>query len=357
MTNPRPIRVLVVDDSATVRMVLARRFSEQPDMEVVGQARDGIQALEQARELQPDVITLDVEMPRMDGLAALERLMAETPTRVVMISSLTRAGTDATIRALELGAVDFIEKPTAGGIQVPQRLGEELTEKVRAAARTRLRRARPPAPAERPAGAVPVAPARNAFHRKIIVIGSSTGGPQALREVTTRLPADLGVPVVIVQHMPAGFTLSLAQRLNQLGPLPVDEAREGSRLEDGRIMLAPGGYHLVFDRQGVAHLNSDPEEGGVRPAVNITMQSLVEDLRAPIVAAVLTGMGQDGTRGARLIKDARGEVLVQDEATCVVYGMPRAVVEAGLADEVVPLEQIAEAIDRRVRRIAAVRAQ
>lgn len=173
--------------------------------------------------------------------------------------------------------------------------------------------------------------------------------------MTTRLPADLGVPVVIVQHMPAGFTLSLAQRLNQLGPLPVDEAREGSKLEDGRILLAPGGHHLVFDRQGVAHLNDGPEEGGVRPAVNVTMQSLVEDLRAPIVAAVLTGMGQDGTRGAGLIKAARGEVVVQDEATCVVYGMPRAIVEAGLADEVAPLEQIADAIDRRVRRVGTAR--
>lgn len=355
MMSPRPIRVLVVDDSATVRMVLVRRFSEQPDMEVVGQARDGVQALEMARELQPDVITLDIEMPRMDGLTALERLMAETPSRVIMISSLTRAGADATIRALELGAVDFIEKPTAGGIQVPQRLGEELTEKVRAAARSRLRRGRASAPVERPAGTPVAAPSRASFHRKIIVIGSSTGGPQALREVTTRLPADLGVPVVIVQHMPAGFTLSLAQRLNQLGPLPVDEAREGSKLEDGRILLAPGGHHLVFDRQGVAHLNDGPEEGGVRPAVNVTMQSLVEDLRAPIVAAVLTGMGQDGTRGAGLIKAARGEVVVQDEATCVVYGMPRAIVEAGLADEVAPLEQIADAIDRRVRRVGTAR--
>lgn len=350
MAGTEPIRVVVVDDSATARAVLVRQLAADPGITVVGRATDGIEALERVAALRPDVVTLDIEMPRLDGLQTLERLMRETPTPVVMVSSLTRKGATATMRALELGAVDFIEKPTRGGTVAPQAVAA-LCEKVRAAAAARVRR--PPA-TPRTAAAAPVGAAvHGGWLRRVVVIGASTGGPQALRAVLTALPENLGVPVVVVQHMPAGFTGLLAERLNALGPLPVNEAHAGSMLQDGRVLLAPGGLHLVFDAQGVAHMDDGPTECGVRPSVNVTLES-VAALRAwSPLAVVLTGMGVDGTRGAGLIRAAGGEVIAEAASTAIIYGMPRSVAEAGYADEVRPLHEIADAIVRRCRALAA----
>lgn len=355
-----------------VRAVLTRSIDGAHDMEVAGIARDGLEAVAQVQALHPDVVTLDVEMPRLDGLGALERIMRESPARMVMVSSLTREGADATIQALELGAIDFIQKAVFNGIQAPDRLGDELLDKIRHAAVARLRRRRAHSMATAPAATRPAKPSlramraarapagpedrtsisRAGWRRTVVVIGSSTGGPQSLREVTTALPEDFGAPIVIVQHMPPGFTRSLAQRLNDLGPLPAKEASEGDRLRAGHVLLAPGGYHLTFDDSGVAHLDENAEEHGVRPAVNVTMASVVEGYRSHVLGVVLTGMGIDGTRGARLIKEAGGQVIAQDEASSVVYGMPRSVAEQGLVDEVLPLERIADAISARCRRVS-----
>jgi two-component system chemotaxis response regulator CheB len=348
----RLIRVLVVDDSATVRAVLARRLDADPTLEVVGRAADGLEALELIAALRPDVVTLDIEMPRLDGLGTLERIMNEYPTRVVMVSSFTAEGADATIRALELGAVDFIEKPSFGGVAAPHAVVDEVSQKVRHAAGARLARLRPRP--QRPA-AVPPAPSgrESRWLPKKVLIGSSTGGPQALQQVLASLPADLGVPVVVVQHMPGGFTRSLAQRLDELSPLSVQEAAPGSRMEVGKVLLAPGGFHLTLDGDGVVALNEDEPECGVRPSINITAESLVRAFGGDVVAVVLTGMGNDGTRGAALIKEAGGSVIAEAEESCVVYGMPRSVVEAGYADRVVSLEGIAGALARACRATSA----
>jgi two-component system chemotaxis response regulator CheB len=341
------IRAVLVDDSATIRSVLRRKLEADGTIEVVGTASDGLEALDLIAQVRPDVVTLDIEMPRLDGLSTLQRLMATQPTPVVMVSSLTREGADATIRALELGAVDFIEKPAlAAAVGV---LADDLIAKVRHASHARV---------QVPAAAAPRTPATRAsstdrWRKRVVVIGSSTGGPQAVRRVLTSLPAGMRVPVVVVQHMPAGFTRSLADRLNDLGPLKVHEAEAGMTLTPGEVLLAPGGYHLTFDRHGVAALNQEPPEMGVRPAINVTMASIAQIPLANPLAVILTGMGSDGTRGAGLIKAAGGTVLSEAESTCVVYGMPRAVFEAGHVDEVYPLDQMADGIVRHTRESAA----
>ena len=342
--DARPTRVLVVDDSATVRALLSRSLNADPAIEVVGTASDGLEALERIAELRPDVVTLDIEMPRLDGLATLKRIMERHPMPVVMVSSQTREGAEATLQALELGAVDFIEKGSFGDRDAPGAMADAVGLKVLSAATARLAAPRTAAPPLRP---VPTAVAGRRWLEKTVLIGSSTGGPQALRRLLERLPADIGVPVLIVQHMPAGFTRSLAERLNALCPLHVEEAREGARLQPGAALLAPGGWHMTLNRDGTVSLNEGPPECGVRPAVNVTMESLVATAGDRVVAAVLTGMGSDGTRGAGLIKDAGGHVIAEAESSCVVYGMSRSAVEAGFVDELLPLDQIAGAIVRR----------
>jgi two-component system, chemotaxis family, protein-glutamate methylesterase/glutaminase len=334
-----------VDDSATVRVVLRRALERAGGVEIVGQATDGLEGLEVIRQLKPDVVTLDVEMPRLDGLATLERLMAEHPVPVVMVSTLTGDGAATTIRALELGAVDFIEKPTLG--QLSGVAATQLVEKLRHAARAQ---AGAPSPARRASAASePGAP----WRRRVLVLGASTGGPQALRQVLTGLPPDFGLPVVVVQHMPAGFTASLASRFDELGPLSVSEAEPGATLADGHVLVATGGYHLEFDARGRALLTEGPAEHGVRPAINVTMASIAAVPGADPIGVILTGMGRDGVRGCQAIRDAGGTVIAEDESTCVVYGMPRAVAEAVLVDEVVPLDGIVDAILRHARDRAA----
>ena len=331
----KQLRVLVVDDSPSVRAVLARKLDESSQINVVGRAADGVEALELARKLPPDVVTLDVEMPRMDGLRALEELMRERPTRVVMVSSLTKEGADATMRALELGAVDFIEKPVFGGVAAPHRIADDLIDKVIAASGARLHR---PRPVTQLPTALPASTRAAGWLDRWVVIGASTGGPQALRQVLGGLPQDSGVPVLVAQHMPPHFTRSLAERLDTQCAVAVQEARPGSRLKPGLVLLAPGGFHLRVDAGGVCSLNEDEPECGVRPSVNVTLEAVAAVRGRRTVVAVLTGMGVDGTRGAQLIRDAGGRVLAEAEETCTVYGIPRSITEAGLADAVVPLD-------------------
>ena len=382
----QPIRVLVVDDSVLMRQAVRRLLSADPGLEVVDVARDGLEALAKIEKLKPDVLTMDVEMPHMDGLSALKMLMERFPVPVVMLSSLTAAGAEATVKALALGAVDFMQKPSAnvsGGLTA---LGAELVVKVKRASQARVRRpltfgqprddasARPAAdgaapargglsglstpPASRLLGkpATPIAgpgktdPASLAPGRepdRLLVIGSSTGGPRALAEVVSGLPADLPCAVLIVQHLPAGFTKSLADRLDQNCPLAVSEAKDGDVLSVGRVLVAPGDFHLKVTGRRV-QLDMGARRHGVRPSVDTTLETAVQSFGGAILTTILTGMGEDGTEGARAVKAAGGLVLAEDESTCVVYGMPRSIVEHGLADAVIPLDQMAEAIGRHL---------
>ena len=337
------VRVLVVDDSAFMRRVIADAIASQPDMEVAGVAHNGLDALLKVEQLQPDVVTLDVEMPDMDGLTALRHLMARYPRPVVMLSSQTQHGAITTLRALSIGAVDFVAKPS-GAISLDfSRVREELLQKIRGAALARIRAQvastrRPPE-----ATRVPRAKYPGAFEH-LVVIGCSTGGPRALAALVPELPAEAPTAYLIVQHMPAGFTRSLAERLDASGPIAVREAVAGDRLEGGTALVAPGDYHLRLSPSGAVELDQAARVHGVRPSVDVALESVSERFGSKTVAVILTGMGQDGAAGAAVVRQAGGYVLAEDESTCVVWGMPRAVVERGLAHRVVPLDGIAEAI-------------
>jgi two-component system chemotaxis response regulator CheB len=354
------VRVVVVDDSALVRSLLASLIDAQPDMECVGAANDPYMAREMIRNLNPDVITLDVEMPRMDGLDFLEKLMRLRPMPVVMVSTLTERGAETTLRALELGAVDFVAKPKIGISQGLQEMAAEIADKIRIAARARVARhavARPapPSPSPRPAGAaatatagapplvkpVPIAYSRSSTE-KIVAIGSSTGGTEALREVLTALPADCPA-VLVTQHMPPGFTRSFADRLNALCRMHVKEAEDGERILPGHVYVAPGGRHLSMARSGanyVVSVDDGPAVNRHKPSVEVLFRSVARHAGRNAIGVMLTGMGRDGAEAMKEMRDAGAHNIAQDEATCVVYGMPREAVAAGAVHEVLPLPRI-----------------
>jgi two-component system chemotaxis response regulator CheB len=336
-----PIRVLVVDDSAFMRRVIGEAITSQADMELVGVATNGLDALLKVEQLQPDVVTLDVEMPEMDGLTALRHLMKRYPRPVVMLSSLTQEGAVTTLRALSIGAVDFVPKPS-GSISLDfHKVREDLLNKVRIAANARVR---PTPSAPPPPPATNRLRARASGFDRLVVVGSSTGGPRALGTLVPALPRDGRTAYVIVQHMPAGFTRSLAERLDSTSELSVHEASAGDRLAADTVLLAPGDHHLRLTAAGVVELDDGPRVHGVRPSVDITLETVADHFAARTVVAILTGMGQDGATGAARVHKAGGYVLAEDESTCVVWGMPRAVVEHGAADKVVPLDAMAHAI-------------
>jgi two-component system, chemotaxis family, protein-glutamate methylesterase/glutaminase len=342
-----PIRVLVVDDSAFMRRVVSDAIAAQPDMELVGVAINGLDALVKVERLQPDVVTLDVEMPEMDGLTALRHLMSRYPRPVVMLSSQTQDGAVTTLRALSIGAVDFVAKPS-GAISLDfHRVKDELVQKIRVAAKATVR-GLIPAPPARPIAAHPPADTRHLLRNtrfdRLVVIGSSTGGPRALGTLVPALPADGRTAYLIVQHMPAGFTKSLAERLECSSQLTVREAAQGDQLTAGLALVAPGNFHLRISANGSVELDDGPRVHGVRPSVDVTLTSVVERFGKHVLTAILTGMGQDGAAGAVALHEAGGVVLAEDESTCVVWGMPRAVFERGVADRVVPLDRMADAI-------------
>jgi two-component system chemotaxis response regulator CheB len=341
-----PIRVLVVDDSAFMRRVVGEAIASQPDMELAGTAINGLDALLKVEQLQPDVLTLDVEMPEMDGLTALRHLMARYPRPVVMLSSVTHAGATATIRALTIGAVDFVGKPS-GSISLDfHRVRQELIAKVRVAATARIGAASAARVEPSPVARVrsPQRTLGGSPFDRLVVVGASTGGPRALSTLVSGLPNDGRTAYLIVQHMPAGFTRSLADRLNTLSPLSVREAVAGDQLEAGTALVAPGDHHLRVRPTGLIELDSGERVHGVRPAVDVTLASVAAHFGKRAMAVVLTGMGCDGADGAAALHQVGGYVLAEDEATCVVWGMPRAVVERGVADRVVPLDGMATAI-------------
>ncbi|GAB3488125.1 chemotaxis response regulator protein-glutamate methylesterase [Curvibacter fontanus] len=351
------IRVLVVDDSALVRSLLAEIINRQRDMACVGAANDPLIAREMIRELNPDVITLDVEMPRMDGIDFLGRLMRLRPMPVLMISTLTERGAEVTMRALELGAVDFVAKPRIGLADGIKDLSDQIVEKIRIAASAHIRRA-PTAPAGAPAAAgaagAPAATLPKLLGRlsteKLICIGSSTGGTEAVKEVLIRMPAD-SPGIVITQHMPPGFTTSFAARLNGLCQITVKEAAHGERILPGHAYIAPGGKQFRIDRSGanyVAVVEDGEPVNRHKPSVEVLFHSCAQVVGPNAFGIMLTGMGNDGAKAMREMKDAGSYNYVQDEASCVVFGMPREAIVHGAADEVLPLTAIAPALLARL---------
>jgi two-component system chemotaxis response regulator CheB len=371
-----PIRVFLVDDSAVVRRLVADALAGDPGVAVVGSAPDGKAALARLPQVRPDLVVLDVEMPEMDGLQTLAALRKTDPRLpVVMFSTETRRGAAATLDALALGASDYLTKPvTAGGVaQAVEYIRAELLPKIKAlcpappGGRSGVSpgsRSSAPPPPEPVGGRVPPAsaaapcpvplrpqpfpPARPA---EVVVIGVSTGGPAALADLLPALPASLPVPVLVVLHMPPVFTRLLAERLTATNPVPVAEAVDGEAVRPGRVYLAPGGYHMAVTRDAGPRvvLTQDPPENFCRPAVDVLFRAAATAYGPATLAVVLTGMGQDGRLGCEAVRAAGGQVVVQDQATSVVWGMPGAVVRAGLADEVLPLNQLAAAVTRRTR--------
>jgi two-component system chemotaxis response regulator CheB len=360
-------RVIVVDDSALVRSLLTEIINRQPDMVCIGAASDPLVAREMIRNLNPDVITLDVEMPRMDGLDFLSRLMRLRPMPVVMVSTLTERGADVTLKALELGAVDFVAKPKIGVSDGLRLLGAEITEKIRIASKARVHRLATPsaaagagaAGAAGPAGSAgpaAAAPASSALlgrlsTEKIIFIGASTGGTEATREVLMQLPADAPA-VMITQHMPPGFTKSYAARLNGLTRIRVSEAVDGERVLPGHAYIAPGGLHLAVERSGanyVARVRDGDPVNRHKPSVEVLFESAARVVGRNALGVMLTGMGADGAKAMRAMRDAGSFNICQDEASCVVFGMPREAINHGAADEVLPLGQIAPRLIERLR--------
>jgi two-component system chemotaxis response regulator CheB len=354
--------VVVVDDSALVRGLLAEIINRQPDMECIGAASDPLVAREMIRNLNPDVITLDVEMPRMDGIDFLSKLMRLRPMPVVMVSTLTERGAEVTLRALELGAVDFVAKPKIGVADGLRLLAEDITEKVRTAARAHVRRL-PPAAAPAAPGAATAAPAPGVrpaatvanlgrlSTEKIIFIGASTGGTEATKEVLMNLPPD-SPAVVITQHMPPGFTKSSAARLDSLCRIRVKEAVDGDRILPGHAYIAPGGFHLSVERSGanyVARVRDGEPVNRHKPSVEVLFDSAAKVVGPNALGVMLTGMGADGARAMKLMKDAGSWNVCQDEASCVVFGMPREAIAHGAAHEVLPLQRIAPALVERLR--------
>jgi len=335
----RPIKVLVVDDSAVARQLLSNHLSRDPAITVVGTAPDPYLAWEKIRALEPDVLTLDVEMPRMDGVTFLEKLMRRRPMPVVMVSSLTEAGCATTLRALELGAIDFVTKPVVGLRERFPDLAAELTEKVKVAAGARLRR---PTPAPFPR---PLAGTRGLrTTQRLIAIGASTGGTEALREFLIALPADAPA-VLVVQHMPEKFTRAFANRLDGLCAVHVREAEDGDRALAGHVLIAPGNRHMRLARDGAAYLVRVTDDEAVnrhRPSVDVLFHSCAEKAGANAVGVIMTGMGDDGARGLLAMRRAGAATLAQDEASCVVFGMPKIAIELGAAEHVMALGRLAE---------------
>jgi two-component system chemotaxis response regulator CheB len=335
------IKVLVVDDSALMRKIVSDILSSVPDIRVVGQARDGVEALAMVRDLRPDVVTLDVEMPRLNGFQTLQQIMAQRPVPVVMLSALTMSGAAATLDCLEAGALDFVAKPS-GNISLDMKsLATELIEKVRTGAKARVHSALENLRVE--PKSTPVV-ATSSVQPRLVIIGASTGGPQALQQIVPAIPRDLNAAFILVQHMPPKFTTSFASRLDQLSAISVCEAKAGDEMRPGVALLAPGGTHLLFDDNDRVVLGNGPTVHGVRPSVDITIESLVQRHGDKMMAVLLTGMGCDGARGLKTVHDAGGSTIAEDSSTCVVYGMPRAAVALGAADRILPLHQIARAI-------------
>lgn len=345
------IRVLTIDDSALMRQVLAELLSKDPDIEVIGSAPDPYVAREKIKALNPDVLTLDVEMPKMDGLTFLEKLMRGRPTPVIMVSSLTEAGCETTLRAMELGAVDFITKPKIDLRQGMDDIAAELIAKVKAAATATLRSA-PAAGGQKAARPAALSSAMIKTTDMIIAIGSSTGGTEAVKDVLQVLPSNTP-PILITQHMPERFTKTWADRMNQLCRISVKEAEDGDSVLPGHALVAPGNYHMTLVRSGARYsvrINQDEPVNRHRPSVDVMFNSVAQYAGGNAVGVILTGMGGDGAKGLLKMKEAGAYTIAQDEASCVVFGMPKEAIKLGAVEVVRPLNDIAAAVLNHVTR-------
>jgi two-component system chemotaxis response regulator CheB len=379
------VRVLVVDDSAVMRKIIASALQKEPSIEIVGFAANGLQAIEAIQASNPDVVTLDIEMPEMDGLTALREIRKENKyLPIIMFSSLTHKGAQAAVIALTAGASDYVGKPTntAGGIDDAFKILEfELIPKIIGLAkRVKTRRAKeaqagelvkPPMPKPFRASAPSIKPellmaakiskpssSILAKPAEAVCIGVSTGGPEALMQVFSAFNVPINVPIFIVQHMPTEFTALLAARLSSIGVMTVKEGEEGEIAEPAKVYVAPGGFHMTLSRSGtktIIHLNTNPPENSCRPAVDVLFKSAAAVYGNRLLGFILTGMGYDGLKGAQIIKELGGQVIAQDEASSVIWGMPGAVVQAGLADSILPIDKVADEIVFRTRKIPASR--
>ena len=334
----KKIKVLVVDDSAFMRKMLREILSSDPDIEVIGVARNGKEAIEKVNLLSPDVITMDVEMPVMTGIQAVEKIMKQKPTPIIMVSAYTVENASITFEALDRGALDFVTKP-GGPISIRLKdVKEKIIEKVKAVSHVNVKALRPPLKRRERLEALP------GDMEKLVVIASSTGGPKALSYIIPRLPGDLRAGILVVQHMPEGFTRPFAERLDKLSKLTVKEAGEGEKITSSVAYIAPSGYHMKIGEEWIIHLTKDAPMHGVRPAADITMLSAASVSGKSTIGVVLTGMGKDGSMGVREIKARGGMVIAQDKKTSVIFGMPKAAINTGCVDEVLPLEDIPEGI-------------
>ncbi|MBC7189466.1 chemotaxis response regulator protein-glutamate methylesterase [Candidatus Aerophobetes bacterium] len=347
----RKIKVLVVDDSAFMRKAIRQILESDPLIEVVGIARDGQDALEKVEELNPDVVTLDINMPRMDGLTCLRHIMTAHPLPVVMISSLTQKGAQETFRALELGAVDFIPK-LSGTISLDiGKQKNEIIAKVKAAARVRVEKKKSLSTLKvvKPEISARGPEKRRVISQKVVVIGVSTGGPQTLMRIIPYLPGDLPAALLIVQHMPPNFTRAFAERLNSASALEIKEAEAGDFIEEGKGYLAPGDYHMTVAKRAlgkgaIIRLSKEPSNTLHRPSVDVTMFSVAELYGENTVGVILTGMGSDGAEAMKEVKRRGGKTIAQDEESSIIFGMPKAAIEGGCVDKVVGVSKMAQAI-------------
>ena len=336
------IRVLIVDDSAVIRKLLEKIFSSAPDIEVVGTAQDPYIARDKLVSLKPDVMTLDVEMPRMDGISFLEKVMQHFPTRTIIFSSLAKTGSETYLRALEAGAIEIMEKPSIDVSQSLESLAAGFIEKVRAVARARINPVKKIVQANGPVQKIAPTSLARTTHQ-LLAVASSTGGTEALKVFLSGMPADIP-GTLVVQHMPPGFTKSFADNLNKMFPFEVKEAEEGDQVVPGRVLIAPGNYHMEIHRSGAFYhvkLHQGPTLHSVRPAADYMMKSVAKYVGKNALGVVLTGMGKDGAEGLLEMKNAGAYTVAQNEETCVVYGMPAAAVALGAADKVLPLDKIA----------------
>lgn len=367
------IRVLIVDDSSFMRRSLGTMLKNDPEFELVGSASDGQEAIELVKKLKPDVVTLDVEMPKVDGLTALKKIMEENPLPVIMLSSLTTEGATTTLKALEEGAMDFMGKQTSSSLADAKNFERELKDKLKAVAKrkslymlSRRRKAlanfspdkvkprkainiEPAAPRHVIKEPIPVIkPGRYPYD--IVVIGVSTGGPPAVQKILSALPENFPTPIVIAQHMPASFTGAFAARLDRLSKISVKEADEVERLRPGTAYVCPGGRHIKIENRGgviTGVVTDEPKSALYKPSANVLMETAGQVLGRRTLGVMLTGMGSDGVLGAKILKESGGKMIAQNEESCVVYGMPKAVVDGGLADEIIDLENMTAAIVRQ----------
>jgi len=343
------VRVLVVDDSFLMRRIISDIVSSDPSLEVVGRAKDGDEAIAKISALKPDVVTMDINLPVRNGIDVLCEIMKDKPTRVIMLSAYSRTGASATIRALELGAVDFIAKPSGEISLGLERLKDEIISKIKLASTIDLDKY---LSSFRASSAVIEEETKIAGIKRLVIIGASTGGPKAILSILRDVPADVQAAFLVVQHMPKGFTLSFAERISWETGIKAKEAEENDFLSTGRVLVAPAGYHMELEQQENRVrivLSQEPPVNYVRPSIDVTMRSAAEIFGKDIIGVILTGMGKDGLDGARRIKEAGGKIIIQDEESSVVWGMPGSVSRAGVADGTYPLSKIADVLVKYIR--------